>query len=534
MQKLSFFLALCLISYVSANGQYISSISIPDKTQPLVTDMNDPSVKAASSITAAELEEILTEIAGDDYEGRETGHPGIQKAADYISNYYDNLGTTKIGYKNSHMQPVSFVWTSWKETNMIVNKERYRHLWDYLAFPNRNEAMPPIMTDKILFLGYGISDDKYNDYAKAEVKDQVIMIYDGVPTNSEGANWVDPDRWTRDAKLRVAKDKGAKLVLIVTPDIKEMLSKNRSQLLGPSMTLGQPERKEQKEANHVYISSNVAQSIWQDQEEKIIKTRDQGRSTGQPKPYTIKTIFSIVNNKKTTSLEGNNILGFIEGSDKKDEIVVVSAHYDHIGKKGDEVYNGADDNASGTSTVMEIAEAFVEAKKAGNGPRRSILCLHFTGEEKGLLGSNYYVNNPVLPLENTVVDVNVDMVGRVDKNYTDNPDYIYVIGSDRLSTDLHRINEANNKKYSGLTLDYTYNSENDPNNFYGRSDHFNFAKNGIPAIFYFNGVHEDYHMITDTAEKILFDKMENVARLIFHTLWDLANREDRITVDKLP
>ena len=211
--------------------------------------------------------------------------------------------------------------------------------------------------------------------------------------------------------------------------------------------------------------------------------------------------------------------------------MVISAHYDHLGKTGNDIYNGADDNGSGTTTVLEMAQAFALAKDMGVGPRRSVLCLLVTGEEKGLLGSEFYSENPLFSIENTVVNVNIDMVGRVDKKYENNPNYIYVIGSDRLSTDLHKINEDINQKYSHITMDYQYNSEKDPNRYYYRSDHYNFARKGIPAIFFFNGTHEDYHRITDTVDKINFDKMEKVGRHFFHTAWELANREERIVVD---
>ncbi|NJN34699.1 MAG: M28 family peptidase [Saprospiraceae bacterium] len=233
-------------------------------------------------------------------------------------------------------------------------------------------------------------------------------------------------------------------------------------------------------------------------------------------------------------LIGNNVLGFIEGSDPalKDEIVVVSAHYDHLGKRGESIYRGADDNGSGTSTVLEIAQAMVESKKKGMGSRRSVLCLFMTGEEKGLLGSKYYVTYPIFPLEKTVADVNIDMVGRVDEKYAANPNYIYVIGADKLSSDLHAINEEMNKTYTNLTLDYTYNDENDPNRYYYRSDHYNFAERGIPAIFYFNGTHDDYHQPSDTVEKINFDKMAKIAKLAFYTTWEIANRDERLRVDK--
>ena len=238
---------------------------------------------------------------------------------------------------------------------------------------------------------------------------------------------------------------------------------------------------------------------------------------------------SINQEVKKEILEGQNVLGYIEGSDKKDEVLVVSAHYDHVGFKGDEVYNGADDNASGTTIVLEIAEALQTAKLMGHGPRRSVLCLLITGEEKGLLGSDYYASNPVLALENTIADVNIDMQGRWGNEYQDQKTiYNYVIGSDRLSQDLHDINETVNEKYSNLVLDYKYNDENDPNRYYFRSDHYNFAKNGIPSIFFFNGVHADYHRLTDEVEKIDLQLMETRGRQIFHLVWALSNREERI------
>jgi Zn-dependent M28 family amino/carboxypeptidase len=154
-----------------------------------------------------------------------------------------------------------------------------------------------------------------------------------------------------------------------------------------------------------------------------------------------------------------------------------------------------------------------------------------SGEEKGLLGSEYYSEHPVFPLENTVADVNVDMIGRTDQKHEGNANYIYVIGSNRLSTELHDINEAANAQYAHLDLDYTFNAKNDPNRFYYRSDHYNFARKGIPSIFYFSGVHKDYHQPSDTVDKIMFEKMEKIGRLIFYTAWELANREDRIRVN---
>jgi hypothetical protein len=230
--------------------------------------------------------------------------------------------------------------------------------------------------------------------------------------------------------------------------------------------------------------------------------------------------------------DSENIWAFIEGTEKPEEILVISAHYDHVGMKNNEVYNGADDDGSGTVALLEIAQAFMRAKKDGYGPKRSILFLHVTGEEHGLHGSRYYAENPLFPLENTIADLNIDMIGRRDDDHKDNGNYVYVIGSDRLSTELHTISEAANEKYTKLELDYRYNDRNDPNRFYFRSDHYNFAKHGIPIIFYFNGVHADYHRPTDTPDKIEYDLLAKRAQLAFVTAWELANRENRPVVDK--
>jgi|TARA_B100000768_G_scaffold180780_1_gene201670 hypothetical protein len=238
------------------------------------------------------------------------------------------------------------------------------------------------------------------------------------------------------------------------------------------------------------------------------------------------------NSRRGGLKDSENVLAFIKGTEKPDEVVVISAHLDHEGIKNGKIYNGADDDGSGTVAILEIAQAFKMAEKDGKGPKRSILFLHVTGEEKGLLGSKYYTENPVYPLANTVCDLNIDMIGRTDNRHKEDPNYVYLIGSDKLSTELHNLSEAVNKKYTNINLDYKYNDENDPNRFYYRSDHYNFAKYNIPIIFYFNGTHADYHQPTDTPDKINYQLLENRTRLVFHTAWEVANRETRILADK--
>ena len=230
--------------------------------------------------------------------------------------------------------------------------------------------------------------------------------------------------------------------------------------------------------------------------------------------------------------DSENIWAFIEGTEKPNEVLVISAHYDHVGMKNGEVFNGADDDGSGTVALLEIAQAFKKAKDDGFGPKRSILFLHVTGEEHGLHGSRFYSENPLFPIENTIADINIDMIGRRDTLHPKTNNYIYVIGSDRLSSELHTINEEVNAKYTQLELDYKYNDRKDPERIYYRSDHYNFAKKGIPAIFFFNGIHEDYHQSSDTPDKIEYDALAKRTQLAFVLAWELANRPERIKVDR--
>jgi len=242
---------------------------------------------------------------------------------------------------------------------------------------------------------------------------------------------------------------------------------------------------------------------------------------------------SFLNARRNENLpDSENIWAYIEGSEKPNEVLVISAHYDHVGIKNGEIYNGADDDGSGTVALIEMAKAFAKAKKDGHGPKRSILFLHVTGEEHGLHGSRYYSENPLFPIANTIADINIDMIGRRDVEHAKTNNYVYVIGADRLSSDLHNIVVAQNEKYTNVDLDFKFNDPKDPNHFYERSDHYNFAKHGIPSVFFFNGVHEDYHQKGDEPEKIEYDALTKRTKLAFVVAWELANRENRPVVDK--
>ena len=530
-------LVVAFMAILRIEAQYASHATIPDTSVAVVMDDNDLSYKYAKGITKEDMRQHLSTLASDDYEGRETGTKANDLAAGYIARHFQSLGLPTVGEDDTYYQSMAFNKTSWSDNSININGNVYKHLWDYLSFATINDHMPSFRPEEVVFLGFGIDDPKYSDYKGNDVKGKVIMINKGEPFSADSISYItgtnessdwDGNTWK---KLKTAQKNGVKLVLVIENELKEFLGKNRRFLVSASLQLGDGTMGEREYANHIYISSTMAKDIIGSKDNKIKKWREKNTKKAKAKDICLKPELYIDMQKDIDVIKGYNVMGYVEGSDKKDELIVVSAHYDHLGKRGNDIFNGADDNGSGTTTVLEMAEALSMAKKEGNGPRRSVLFLLVTGEEKGLLGSKYYAENPIFPIANTVANVNVDMVGRVDEKYQDNPNYIYVIGSDRLSTDLHKINEDLNQKYSQIIMDYKYNDAKDPNRYYFRSDHYNFAKKGIPAIFFFSGTHEDYHRPSDTVEKIMFPKMEKIGRHIFHVIWELSNREDRIVVD---
>ncbi|MCB0587334.1 MAG: M28 family peptidase [Phaeodactylibacter sp.] len=527
MKKLltALLIAFCLPVF----GQYQPAGEQPGET---------PAVFGAM-IGAEGLEEHLAILASDEFEGRETGQPGQRKAAEYIAGVFQGYGFPKVVGDSSYFQKIAFTAESWNRVGLSINGDDFRHLWDYYSYPSTNASLPEATFEEVLFLGYGIESERYNDYKDADVNGKAILIYDGEPVDASGISRVtgteERSEWATDwrKKLRLARKKGASLVLIIDGNFKQNVDQARRAIFNTGLQYGEGEKPELHYANNCFITTKVAREILGKDYKKVIRARKNMQKKGKPKAVPLKCRLTIRQEKFRRQVLGENVLGYIEGTDEKlkKELLIVTAHYDHLGRRGPAIYNGADDNGSGTAAVLEVAEAFAEARKQGAGPRRSVLFMLVSGEEKGLLGSQYYVEHPVFPLENTIADINVDMVGRVDEKHKDNPEYIYVIGSDRLSTELHQINEQANATYTKLELDYTYNAEDDPNRYYYRSDHYNFAQRGIPAIFYFNGTHADYHRTSDTVDKIQFGKMAKIAQLVFYTAWELANREERIKVD---
>lgn len=494
----------------------------------------DPAQMYGDGISMEDLEKHLTIIASDEYQGRDTGEKGQKMAAEYIANHFKALGLKPGNPKTgTYFQEVPLQEGGWGEASITIDGKTYELFKDFYGFPSSTSPLKTT-TSNLVFAGYGIDDSKYSDYKLTDVKGKIMVVYDGEPMKANGDYLITdsstPSEWTENwrMKMETAKEKGAEALLVVDPELKRNVVRFRPYLSGGGMKL--QDGGEGDFINTFYISQDLFEDLFP--AKKIEKRVKKMAKTGFIKSLNSKKTAKFDINKETRKFNSENVLGLLEGTDLKDEILVITAHYDHVGTKGDKIFNGADDDGSGTVSVLELAEAFAEAKAAGNGPRRSILFMTVTGEEKGLLGSEFYVTNPLYPLEQTVADLNIDMVGRTDDLHDESSrNYVYIIGSDKLSTELHAINEEANKNYTEMNLDYKYNDPEDPNRFYYRSDHYNFAKNNIPIIFYFNGTHEDYHQDTDTVDKIEFDMLMKRARLVFYTAWQLVNQDKRIEVD---
>ncbi len=498
----------------------------------------------ASIISAADMKDNLTYIASSSTEGRETGTPGLRKAAEYIAVKLGNYGLKPAGNAGMFYQNYKYVRDMSKDVTLFDSSQKFEYLKDFYVQSDVRRGL--IYNKEIVFLGYGIDDKNFNDFAKdTNLADKVVIILNDEPLrgkkyivsgNTEHSNWYN----NLDLKIqRVLKYKPAALI-IVDDAYASHLAARKQELSDNYLIMGSnsykvllPEGGKEVIFPVMFTHKGIAAKLLGMDSLKLEKVIQKTAKKHKPIHLFTHRQISMEVEKVESAPRSDNVIGYIEGTDLKDEYIVISAHFDHLGMHKGEIFYGADDNGSGTVALLEIAEAFAVAKRAGFTPRRSILFCAFSGEEKGLIGSEYYTKNPLLPLNKAMLDLNIDMIGRVDSTYSalKNSNYIYAIGTNRLSSDLKPILEKANTTYSHLTLDYKFDDPLDKNRFFYRSDHYNFAKYNIPVIFFFNGVHADYHKSTDTIDKINFNKMEAIARLVFHVAWQTANQTESIKRD---
>ncbi len=491
--------------------------------------------KYMNTITADELKENLYVFASDAFEGRETGTRGQKLAANYLADAYHQLGLEGPinSQANSYMQRIPFLEEKTSYGTIRSKTVQLDNGTDFLtqAYPKASTAT------EMIFVGHGIEADGYNDYENIEVKGKAICAIWGEPLDSKGKKIVSAPQDSFLNLKNLAAKRITDLFITFTSqqryDAQMTFASRRAEKFKPMFALNDSDKSD-RPYNLYFISPSKAAELFGTSSESFfsdISSRlDQKKTLGGLYNATDLEI-EIERPRKTITSE--NVVAVLPGRDLKDEVLVISSHYDHVGIINGKIHNGADDDGSGSMGVLEIAEAFAAATKDGNGPRRTVVFLNVTGEEKGLWGSEYYADvDPIFPLENTVANLNIDMIGRNGDERKDDKDYIYIIGSDMLSTELHAVHEkVSSTHFSDMDMDYLYNGKSHPDRFYYRSDHYNFAKHDIPVIFYFNGTHEDYHQPSDTPDKIDYPQYAKRVQLIFATAWQVANMDKRPVVD---
>jgi hypothetical protein len=473
---------------------------------------NNP-VPFGKIITADDLKKRLYIVAGREMEGRETAMPGQKKAAAYIEEQFKFLGL-KPGNNGNYQLPYLVYQDSLLNASVEINGKSFELDKDFTI--SIAQTIPVTYRfSEIVFVGNGISDSSRNDYKGLDVRGKVVLVLSGSNEGQGRSSF-----GTQFLKADAAQKNGALAVLIIGSNFP------RQQKTNPKGSMYLSAYQKSIRPNQFVVSENIAKAIMGDD---YVKAKS---GVMEPKVYTANIMLSF--NKAANTLQSTDVLGILEGTDLKDEYVFVTAHYDHLGKRDTVIYYGADDDGSGTVSVLEIAEAFAKAKASGKGPRRTIVFMTVSGEEKGLWGSEYYTDHPVFPLEKTTVDLNIDMIGRIDatRKKGDSTNYVYVVGDDKVSSDLKTISEAINNKYTKLELDYKFNDPKDPYRIYFRSDHYNFARKGVPIIFYYDGMlGADYHRPTDTPDKIDYNLLAKRAQLVFYTAWEMANRNEMLKRD---
>ena len=498
----------------------------------------------------------LSIIASDEFEGRETGKKGAWLAAEYIKKQFKSFGLTgpvKEG-NDPFFQKIGYFSKTLSKSELSVKGQNKENFKDFYITPNSvNEVGYAIKANEVVFAGYGLNKEGFNEYEGINVAGKVVMIFaTGDPTSKAPAPAQNGRRapagaGSQQAKIKYLMDNKAAGVLVINQSVDNVSAQMKTFLQNGTSYLKTAERAKSMAAASalpiVTIGTAVANEILAGANTNLDEVKKKITETMKPATVSVNIPVAFTAKSQEVPLRAENVLGFLEGSDPKlkNEVLVLTSHYDHIGmlddpNAKDKINNGADDDGSGTTGVLLIAEAFANAKKAGKGPKRSILFMTVVGEEKGLLGSEWYAENPVFPIENTIANLNTDMIGRIGEEYLGKPDsanYIYSVGSFKLSTELGKLSETINATYTKMKLDYKYDDPKDPNQIYYRSDHYNFAKLGIPVIFFYDGMlQQDYHKPGDEVDKINFELLAKRAHLTYYTAWELANRPNRVVVDK--
>jgi hypothetical protein len=519
-------------------------------TAPVTTKSSLPSGArvAAERIAAAQLKKDLYFVSSDEMAGRDTPSPGLDATAKFLAERLKSAKLKPAGDDNTYFQTIEMRRTKVDAagTRAETGGKTFRYGEDFLVAATAGTA-----SGALVYVSHGwvIASKNIDAYQGMDVRDKIVIVSAGLPRGVErsalGNTITDAEN-----PANAAQKRGARGVIMITnyPDFDRWWSLRRRALERgrPDIVRFQERDGAESKTQLPTIMPSVAMLnlLFDGERQSAAEIMRNTVAGTAPEAFELapQKRLSFTVNVANVSTNTQNVVAVLEGKDPvlKNEYVAVGAHYDHVGVgqavNGDSIYNGADDDGSGTVAVLALAEALARAPR----PRRSILFVWHSGEEKGLKGSEYFVEYPTVPLDKIVAQFNIDMIGRSKKPGDQNPrnsgltgpNEIYVIGSKMMSTALGELSERVNKTYLNLSLNYLYDRPNDPQRLFYRSDHYNYAKKGIPIIFYFDGIHEDYHRPSDTADKIDYGKMEKVTRTIFMTLSEVANSDARPVVDK--
>ena len=508
------------------------------------------SQRGVDTINEAQLKDYLSFIASDEMEGRDTPSRGLDTTAKFLAMNLSRWGFKPAGDDGSYLQKIALSrdLVDKTETEVQFNDQPLAFGVDYI--PQARPAQ--IAAAQLVFAGNGwlVKSKGIDAYNGIDAKGKIAIIFGPVNGYPQGIRSSDlsgkrGEDWMNAAEY--AQKQGV-VGLVIIPDFQYLANweRNRTRVTERGLTkVDKFQPPPGAQLPQLVISPHVAEILFQDERQTAQSIFESIYAGKAPEPFALNTAkkFSVTVKVRSEPASTQNVVAVFEGSDLvlKNEYVALGAHYDHVGigipVNGDAIYNGADDDGSGTTALLAMAEALAKARVR---PKRSVLFVWHAGEEKGLWGSRYFTNYPTVPLNKIVTQLNIDMIGRSKKEGDTNPrnsglsgpNEIYVIGSKMMSTELGELTVTVNQQYLNLTYDYRYDDPGDPNRFFTRSDHYNYARKGIPIVFFFDGEHDDYHRPGDSVDKIDFTKMEKVARTIYLTLWEVANRPTRPAVDK--
>jgi hypothetical protein len=466
-------------------------------------------------------------------EGRYTGSEGIRMAAEYIRKDFKEAGLQSMeNLPQAYFQSFVLQKCYWQDQQMASGDLFLDPLDDFLFLSDPQDIHQQY---EVVFAGFGLDDEAYTDYSDVEVQGRLVMAFSGEPRGDDGNYFIsgreEPSRKSYYfSKMRVAREKGASGIMIIAQKdrtYRRYIQGVEDYRSRPDISYPDEEKKGDNEPFFtLFLSQEAAAELLDITKRQLKKARKKTEQERKSQAGSYRGEVQVVAKSECFPMNSENVIGYVQGTDLQDEAVVVVAHYDHLGKRGDDIYFGADDNASGTAAVMEVAEAFALAEKEGMGPRRTVIFMAVSAEELGLHGSRHYSEHPMIALDKTFACVNIDMIGRVSSKSKDEPDYIG--GMAYVSEDILAAARAG-AELAAPELEFRMTFRDRVS---GGSDHYYFARNDIPSLFYFTGIHEDYHEPTDTPDKLLYDRMEGITRSIFTTVWELANREEKMEIEK--